>query len=485
MPPTGPSTTTELPKAVQGWPELNATDAIGFRPAEACDIAAAWFPRVQTEPVRHRTTRPGWVRYQRETGETVWLDTTTGEIDPDGTGLDNSGQLDWDPTAGPKKFTSEVPSGIAPQSISFCISPGSVRVAVAKPSHAERVLARIDAQLAMETFLDEVGEQEHLPGLEPHHGQGVDDEQQMAGAVEALRKRTERLIERMGQERPWNVVTEFSRKSRQRLRQRAAEVDWYTPLQRPGCRIGMLTLTYPGSCWRDCAPDPTTIRGHLTALEKRLARALGYKVTFVWAREFMRSGAPHFHLAGVFPTRVNGERLKIWLLRNWAEIVDAEDKAHYRAGTRVDWSDGLDASDPNRLAAYFGAYATGKGSKEYQHHAPEEWANPNGSHGRHWGARNTTQVRAEFRLSRDQLVEVQRFLRRYLAAQKRTMRSKGPTGQRSRPVNRRWKLRSLVGVEAGFTFLTNDGPNLAVALARATTPHQEEPWPRGQPRPLP
>ena len=197
------------------------------------------------------------------------------------------------------------------------------------------------------------------------------------------------------------------------------------------------------------------------------------------------SGAPHFHLAGVFARRIGNERLETWLTRNWAEIVDSGDDNHYRAGTRIDWSEGLDASDPNRLAAYFGAYASGKGSKEYQHHAPENWANPNGSHGRHWGARNVTYVRAELRVSRAQLIEIQRFLRRYVASQKRTMRTKGIGGQRSRAVNRRWTLRSLVGTESGFTLLTNDGPSLAVAIARATTPHQEEPWLPGQRRPLP
>ena len=71
--------------------------------------------------------------------------------------------------------------------------------------------------------------------------------------------------------------------------------------------------------------------------------------------------------------------------------------------------------------------------------------------------------------SRDQMVEVQRYLRRYLVSQKRTKRTKGLNGQRSRFVNRRWKLRSLICVDSGFTFLTNDGPAVAMAIAKATT----------------
>ena len=160
---------------------------------------------------------------------------------------------------------------------------------------------------------------------------------------------------------------------------------------------------------------------------------------------------------------------------------------HLLAGTRIDWALGLEASDPNRLAAYFSAYSTGKGGKEYQHHPPDGWQNENGSAGRHWGYRGVELTRSEVGLTREQMIEAQRFLRRYVASQKRTMRTRGRTGERPRAVNRRWQLRSLVGLDTGFTFLTNDGPGLALALARAIDqPEQEEtPWPPGQPRPLP
>ena len=146
-----------------------------------------------------------------------------------------------------------------------------------------------------------------------------------------------------------------------------------------------------------------------------------------------------------------------------------------------------EASDPNRLAAYFSAYTTGEGGKEYQHHPPEGWGNENGSAGRHWGYRGVELTSSEVALTRDQMIEVQRFLRRYIASQKRTMRTRGVTGQRTRPVNRRWSLSSLHGLDTGFTFLTNDGPALATAIARAIDQPQEEEqqWTPGQPRPLP
>jgi hypothetical protein len=128
------------------------------------------------------------------------------------------------------------------------------------------------------------------------------------------------------------------------------------------------------------------------------------------------------------------------------------------------------------------------GDKEYQHQPPPGWANENGSVGRHWGYRNVTFVRSEVRLSFAQHVEVMRFLRAYLRAQKRTERTNLARvivgGRRRRYVNRRYRLRSLTGPDSGLTFLTNDGPALAIAIARALTP-QGEPWQPGQRRQLP
>ncbi len=485
VPPTetsGPA----LPASVPNWPELSEADVIGFRPAEACDIASAWFPQVPTAAVRHKTTADSLVALDDGTGR--FVDTETGEIHGARTNgtpeLSGAGRyLYYGPNGTNGAGGLEVPAGMAASLATLTVSPGSVRVNVAKPSQAERVHARLEAQLGMADFIDEWADQ-YLPGLGPD-SQPLSDEEITERAMDSLRRRTEKLMEQLDEEpKPWNVVSEFSRKSKQRLRIRTSEIDWYTPLQRRGCRIAMLTLTYPG-CWQDCAGDPDTIKRHLNALEKRLARALGYPPSFVWAREFMRSGSPHFHLCGVWPSRVNGERLETWLTRNWAEIVDSGDPRHYRAGTRVDWSDGLDASDPNRLAAYFGAYASGKGSKEYQHHAPEGWHNDNGSVGRHWGARNVTHVRAELRITRAQMIEAERFLRNYLSSQKRTARTKNLDGQRSRWVNRRWRPRSLVGTQSGFTFLSNDGAALAIDIARAITQPKENLWPPGQKRPLP
>ncbi len=465
---------TELPASTANWPEL-AGEVIGFRPAEACDIAASWFPRVDTfDRFEGPELTSGLRLLDDGTGRA--LDTETGELVKLRPGVSGSMRLLNDGTGRAvdtetgelvKLITGdEVRAGRAKLLRRLVIAGGKVAIECGQISHAEQALTRVEAEIAAAVEAEQL-QLEFDRLLDAIDGLGdaeiLDDDGDGGEA--------------------WNVVRAFSRKARQRLRQKVAEVDWCTPLQREGVRIGMLTLTYPGE-WEALAPDPDTVTAHRHALERRLERALGYPPPFFWVREFQLRGAPHFHLGGVFPTRINGESLEHWLSRNWYEIVGSGDERHRKAGTGVDWAEGLRSSDPNRLAAYFSAYSTGKGGKEYQHHPPEGWCNENGSAGRHWGYRGVTFVRAEVRVSRDQMIEVQRFLRHYIASHKRTMRTKGAHGQRSRAVNRRWQLRSLVGLESGFTLLTNDGPGLAIAIARAIT-EGETGWPPGQRRPLP
>ena len=345
------------------------------------------------------------------------------------------------------------------------IAGGKVAIECGRFSQSD--LTTVEAAMLLGDLLDEASAaiRERLTDLDEDNAQGDDE----------------------GEETAWNRVTGFSRKSRQRLRQKVAEADWWTPLQVPGSRVGMLTLTYPGD-WERWAPNPHAITGHRNALEKRLARTVGYGPAFFWVREWQARWAPHFHLAGVFPAIVAGRRLEVWLSSAWWEVVGSGDPDHLNAGTRVDWERGLAASDPNRLACYFSSYSTKDGTKEYQHRPPPGWANDNGSVGRHWGYRNVTFVRSEVRLSYVQQVQVQRLLRGYLRAQKRTERTNLARvlngGRRKRFVNRRYRLRSLSGPDTGCTFLTNDGPALAIAIARALEP-QGEPWANGQRRPLP
>ena len=435
--------------------------------------------------------------------ENRWVDVTTGEIV--GSPLTTGDRIER-----PDGFRAgdgdEYPSGVAVRLPTLRVGPGLVRVTCSGLSNPEADLARIETALAL------------------------------ADAVDAFTGTDVTVVDEEGDEEmgPQNVVQEFSRRSRQRLRQTGGELDWHTALEtHDGGRVGMVTLTYPGD-WLRWAPDPATVVRHRQAFDRRFERALGRKPTYLWKRESQRRGAPHIHLGGVWPLLVNGEPFRHWVSRIWFEIVGSDDPAHLAAGTGVDWAEGFRSSDPNRMAAYFAGYGSAKGSKEYQNHTPEGWTNPNGSVGRHWGYIGVNKVGAEARISRDDLIEAKRYLRAYLASQKRTTALRAnrgarsvtelpdgsfqaryidPTtgewttvpdtfttrsdaerwlagirtgpGQRKRTVNRRYRLRSLVGTDTGFTFLTNDGPAVAVDLARAINPTNNQPWPKGERRPLP
>ena len=286
------------------------------------------------------------------------------------------------------------------------------------------------------------------------------------------------------------IVRTFSRASRRRLGRAIACLDW-TEAIHPGWRLALFTATYPDD-WRAACPDPDTAYRHLRALAKRFKRATGLKLKGVWKREFQRRGAPHFHVLTPLPAMIGSEPVREWFARSWYEIVASGDERHRRAGTAVDWSEGLRMQDANRAAAYFTGYSAGKATgKAYQDVAPEDWANENGSVGRWWGVIGMTATTAEARVTADDLVRTKRLLRGVLNGQKRmrkvtVRRVDLTTGEISyRRVTRRYRLTSLNGgARSGFTFLTNDGPALTIAIARALDT-ERRPWTPGERRPLP
>jgi hypothetical protein len=286
------------------------------------------------------------------------------------------------------------------------------------------------------------------------------------------------------------VVRTFSRASKRRLGRTIAKLDWTAAIE-DGDRLALFTATYPDD-WRTVCPNPDKAYSHLRRLAKRFHRATGRVFMGCWKREFQRRGAPHFHVLTPLPAMIGDETTREWFARNWYEIVDSGDERHLRAGTAVDWSEGLRMMDANRAAAYFCGYSAGKaGAKSYQDEAPEGWTNTNGSVGRWWGVLGMETVTAEARVTPNQVIGAKRLLRGVLKGQKRmrkvtVRRIDRATGEvRYRKVNRRYRLSSLNGgARAGFTFLTNDGPALTIALARALDT-ERRPWPPGERRPLP
>jgi hypothetical protein len=254
---------------------------------------------------------------------------------------------------------------------------------------------------------------------------------------------------------PSREITGWSRKSRANMIYTLAVIDW-APLMGSGIPA-MSTLTYP-SDWYTVAPDGPTSKAHLLALFKRFERAWCCPWVGAWKMEFQRRGAVHYHLYSVPPPgkagdirrqvhaaelaawqaakdagrevgrkpyyrRVPGDGLpyREWLSLVWAEIVAHPDPEefdkHLRAGTGVDYAEGMRTSDPKRLAMYYakqGTYA----EKDYQHTVPEEWRQPGKGPGRFWGYRGLEVTTSAVEIDWDEYQLLSRTLRRMSARTK-------------------------------------------------------------------
>lgn len=321
-----------------------------------------------------------------------------------------------------------------------------------------------------------------------------------------------------GRTPPMRVIREWSRKSRSRMTKTLCELD-FSPLYRDfdgnltGRVPAMVTLTYPGD-WLTVAPSGAAAKKHLQAMRSRYARAWGEELVAVWKMEFQNRGAPHFHLLMCPPhgraaqathrdgTLVVGAGLTFarWLSVVWADIVghpDPEERArHERAGTGVDFAEGLRASDPKRVAVYFLKHnAAGPDDKEYQHVVPEEWQERGLGPGRFWGYWMLTKAVTTVDVAPDDAVAAARLMRRWSRAQGRTRtvmrpRTKGGAVQpmaeevqglagaqlveSRRKRYRRTTVRTVrLGCGRGW-IAVNDGPAFAAGLARHLRQRRED-----------
>jgi hypothetical protein len=291
---------------------------------------------------------------------------------------------------------------------------------------------------------------------------------------------------------PIRWVTHWSAKSRSRMVRTLAELD-YTAITGGGRMPCLVTLTLPDQ-WQVVAPDGKTFKKSLKTFRKRWERAWGEPPMGIWKLEFQRRGAPHLHLftavplmprAGELrkltavryhPAAGDGLRFQDWLRVVWADVIDHPDPderaKHERAGTRVDYAQGMRMTDPKRVAVYFTKHAQFR-SKEYQHIVPAEWREPGNGPGRFWGYWGLEKVCAYVYLTPDERIEVARTLRGYghAAARARGAMSEREVirGRRFRKVHRRVpdRLQSCSGY-----LCVNDGPHLAAALARLVKPDE-------------
>jgi hypothetical protein len=288
------------------------------------------------------------------------------------------------------------------------------------------------------------------------------------------------------------LITRWSAKSRAQFVRAMGEIDFRPIFAAPAGQETTLTLTYPRD-WLTAAPSAAVSKRHIDALDKRWQQAWGQGPSCVWKREFQERGAPHYHWLTVVPVgrcRKTGETFRVWLSRNWNEVVREETEArapgvisaqgwadHRAAGTSVDPEDTAGMRTPRRVALYFLKHGSPgqAGSKAYQNEVPRAWreaAERDGTGvGRFWGYRRLQRVRVSTDVPAQQTISLRRFLRRYSASQARwrsetVTRVDTRTGMiRRRRVHRRWHAFAGGQVVGGWTS-TDNGPALAAAIGR-------------------
>lgn len=247
---------------------------------------------------------------------------------------------------------------------------------------------------------------------------------------------------------PTRVITEWSRKSRANMVRTLGLID-FTPMYQDRTRMpAMLTLTYPGD-WLTVASSGKQVKAHLKAFRKRYERAWNEPLLCVWKLEFQRRGAPHIHMLMVPPHgQAGGVVFRQWVSQIWADVVAHPDPQQYanhlRAGTGLDYAEGLRASDPKRVAVYFTKHSTFR-DKEYQHVVPEEWLTPETGPGRFWGYWGLQHGSAVVEVSQQDAVTAGRTLRRWSHAQRVTHQVSRPRTPGGRVLSRYPEVVGLAG----------------------------------------
>jgi hypothetical protein len=197
-------------------------------------------------------------------------------------------------------------------------------------------------------------------------------------------------------------ISEFSERSRQRLRLSLAKVD-----QSKCGRPIFGTLTYPA----DFPLDQETFKRHFKIFSQRFLRSFPC-AGFHWKLEFQARGAAHFH--PIFWNLGNDRAFlgtfRIWLACNWFEVVGTGEQKHLLAGTSADL-----------INSQFGImrYVSGYASKSDQ-------TKPGCKVGRYWGIvgrRNILWAKGHvIELPAEQGKLVRRIARRYMQAMNRQRR---------------------------------------------------------------
>lgn len=221
-------------------------------------------------------------------------------------------------------------------------------------------------------------------------------------------------------------ITRWSADSRARLVAGICELDLsgLIDADRLPC---MVTLTLPGD-WLAVAPSAKVIAKKFDNFMRSWEKKWGPQ-PLIWKREFqgrftaprtlagLDSGrAPHWHLWLVPPVpMVEMKGFREWLSLAWTTALqitdDAERAASLKAGTGVDFAEGLRARDPKRLAVYFLKESLGGEGKAYQNESPPEWDGE--SVGRFWGYRRMEKAVVVVPVDGQIKVQALRVIRRF------------------------------------------------------------------------
>jgi hypothetical protein len=121
------------------------------------------------------------------------------------------------------------------------------------------------------------------------------------------------------------IITEWSARSKFKLMCVVASIDW------PDDPLVLITLTYPQAFPHDAAIFKEHLRRFQVAVERRLGKARG-----LWAMEFQRRGAPHYHIALVIPRGMKVAVFGRWVAHTWYGIAGDGDGRHLQQHLKPD-----------------------------------------------------------------------------------------------------------------------------------------------------
>lgn len=188
-------------------------------------------------------------------------------------------------------------------------------------------------------------------------------------------------------------VTDFTDDSRRRMEVRFRESEW--PQHR---LLAFITLTWP----RHFSADPQDWKAALRAWRAAYERRWG-PLTAIWALEFQRRGAPHFHLACAGPKGVPIAELRAWNAATWYRIAGHGDERHLRQHEKEGHC--KKARTPNELLGYLAKEIGKRGQKELP-----AWLNARDEGaGRWWGVWRLQNVAFDEPLTRREFIALHRL----------------------------------------------------------------------------